>query len=242
VNAAVFYNDYSDKQVRTQVLRNDQLNPIVTNASSAEVTGTELDINWLPDFLEGLSLRAAYTWQDPEYTDFVEPTTAPQRIAAAYYVNPSNDCTTVVQSTTSTSVACQIDLSGNQLERAARNAFYFSADLDRPINGDLEWFVHGDASFTDKRYYEADNVEYWDDVWIFNANAGLTGGRWEAQIYVNNILDDDTIQTGFRGPDFGKQVTLLGFTGGLGANSVYALLPDPRVIGVRASYRFGAAL
>ena len=44
------------------------------------------------------------------------------------------------------------------------------------------------------------------------------------------------------GPDFGQQVTQLGFTAGFGTTHYFATLPDPRVFGIRASYRFGAGL
>ena len=52
-------------------------------------------------------------------------------------------------------------------------------------------------------------------------------------------VDDDTIKSGGSQPEFGEQDQLLGFTAGLGVNGWHGTLPDPRVVGVRANYRFG---
>jgi hypothetical protein len=46
------------------------------------------------------------------------------------------------------------------------------------------------------------------------------------------------LQTGGSGPDFGKQVTELGFTAGLGVSHQFGTLPDPRTFGARIMMRF----
>ena len=58
-------------------------------------------------------------------------------------------------------------------------------------------------------------------------------------MFVDNVFADDTIKTGGSGPDFGPQVRELGFLAGFGVGHYFATAPDPRVIGVRASYQFG---
>ena len=52
-------------------------------------------------------------------------------------------------------------------------------------------------------------------------------------------FDDDTVKSGGSQPEFGEQTQLLGFTAGLGVNGWHGTLPPPRVIGVRANFRFG---
>ena len=54
-------------------------------------------------------------------------------------------------------------------------------------------------------------------------------------ITVDNVFDNDTITTGGSGPDFGLQGSELGFTAGLGVTHFFGVLPNPRVIGVRAN-------
>jgi len=79
-NGALFFQDYTDKQIGTQILISDgqggfQSNPRVINASAAEVWGLELEAIWQPDFLEGLVLSGGYTFLDTQYSDFVDETT-----------------------------------------------------------------------------------------------------------------------------------------------------------------------
>ncbi len=57
--------------------------------------------------------------------------------------------------------------------------------------------------------------------------------------YVDNIMDDDTLKSASSAPDFGRQVTELGFLAGLGVSNTTATLPDPRVFGLRANFAFG---
>jgi len=85
-NGAVFFMDYTDKQVGTQILVPDgqggfRSSPRVINASSAEVWGLELETTWQPDFLEGLALSGSYTYLDTQYTNFVDETTTFYRAA-----------------------------------------------------------------------------------------------------------------------------------------------------------------
>ncbi|MCL4722603.1 MAG: hypothetical protein KJ041_11765, partial [Gammaproteobacteria bacterium] len=71
-----------------------------------------------------------------------------------------------------------------------------------------------------------------------DTSIGLQGDKLDILVYVENLLDDDTIKTGGSGPDFGNQVVELGFTAGLGVNQTFGTLPMPRVLGIRANYKF----
>ncbi len=85
INGALFFQDYTDKQVNTQTVVPDPLNPgnfntspLTINAAGAEVPGLELDVFWSPAFeIVGgnLNLSLSYTWLDAEYTEFALPTT-----------------------------------------------------------------------------------------------------------------------------------------------------------------------
>jgi hypothetical protein len=135
---------------------------------------------------------------------------------------------------------CEIDLSGNQLERQARNAFSGNFSYVRPLPGSMtEWFLEGDASYTSKRYIDADNFNYFDSFWLANFRLGLQTDEWDVVLFVDNAFDDDTFRTGGPGPDFGLQNTRLGFIGGLGLNGYFGIMPDPRSVGVRTNFRFG---
>ena len=107
-----------------------------------------------------------------------------------------------------------------------------------PLIDDTDWFIGLNAAYQDKRYIDVDNFTYFDEFWLLNLQLGLIGEKWEVVGYVDNLLDDDTVKTGGSGPDFGEQVSELGFVAGLGVLFNFAPLPDPRVIGVRLTRRF----
>ncbi len=246
VNSSIFFNDYTDKQIGTQVVRERgdgalELQPRVVNASAAEVWGFELETTWAPSFLEGLVLSAAYTHLDSEFVDFQDRTRSLARAAIAgncslVYVGDNDE---IVEPGTGGTPFCQIDLNGKQLERTPENAFVGQLQLTRPFfQQGFDWFFEVTASFEDERFLDPDNFIKFDDYWIVDARAGLEGESWEFLVYVNNLLDDDTIRTGGSGPDFAQQVTQLGFTAGLGVSHYFGVLPDPQIIGARMTFRF----
>jgi len=231
-NAALFFNDYTDKQVSTQIIdSNGSLQPRVLNASSAEVLGVELDMTWLPAAIDGLLIRAAYTWQDGEYKNFLD------RSSSAIRAGWLEQCDVV---TVGGETRCQFDLSGKALERQAENAFSASFSYTQAFgDSGMDWFLEGDTSFQDKRFVDQDNYVFFDDYWLTNFRLGLETDTWDALIFVDNAFDDDTIRSGGSGPEFSLQSSRLGFTAGLGVNGYFGILPDPRTIGLRTNFRFG---
>ena len=257
LNAALFYLDYTDKQVGTQILVPDgqggfRSNPRVVNASSAEVWGLELEAIWQPSFVEGLTLSGAYTYIDSQYDDFIDETTTFIRTA-----QDAGGCPVIWKDENDVTVAtgtanpnpdlenplfapkCALDLSGNQLERTPEHAFVGSVNLTRPLgNAGLEWFADLNAIFQDERFADQDNFVKYDSFWQVDAKLGLTGESWEFLFYVDNLLDDDTIRSGGSGPDFGEAFGDLGFSAGLVRTHFFAPLTMPRTLGARLSYRF----
>jgi outer membrane receptor protein involved in Fe transport len=235
-NVSGFFQDYTDKQVATQVLVEGTLTPRVLNAGGAEVWGLELETTWQPSFLEGLSLSAAYTYLDAEYTEFMLDSSTPLRAAD----NGSCEIVTVAARTPDEFQSCRYDFAGNQLERTPENAAVFQGSFTRQFGGqDFDWFIDANATWQDERFVNENNTTRFDDYWLVDARLGLSGETWEIIGYVENVFDDDTIRTGGTGPDFGQQVVETGFLGGLGATNYFGNLPDPRTVGVRANYRFG---
>ncbi|KAA0206955.1 MAG: hypothetical protein EDM71_08550 [Proteobacteria bacterium] len=252
-NISGFFQDYTDKQITTQVVENGIATPRVLNASGAEIWGLELELQWQPDFAEGLALTAAYTYLDAKYTKFVDNVTSLQRIAQAY--SAGRDCTLVYLDNPTVpdghtvdpatfqaigSVACQIDYDGAWLERTPEHALALGASYKRPLTDDgIDLLTELSATWQSRRYLDQDNAVWFDPYWNVDARVGLIHPRYEIIAYIDNLLDDDTIRSGGSGPDFGRQVSETGFTGGLGVIHYWGTLPDPRIFGIRATYRFG---
>jgi len=237
VNGAMFFQDYTDKQISTQQLDDGgQLKPVITNAGGAEVWGLEADALWLPSFIDGLTLSASYTFLNAKYTEWNV------NVSSIYNVTRAQQCAVVDDpgSNDPDDKLCNINFAGNALERQPENALVTQLNYTRSLgNTSMEWFVEGNSSYQDKRWIDAENSTYFDSYWLTDIRFGLLADKWDALIYINNVFDDDTIKTGGSGPDFANQVQELGFLAGFGVNHYFATAPDPRVFGIRASYRFG---
>ncbi len=244
LTGSLFLNDYTDKQVNTQLVDESGIvKPVVVNASGAEIWGLELEAIWQPQVVAGLTLSAGYTYLDAVYSDFLDTTRSVVR--AAY----NGQCELVGFDSSGNQVPplsvppaqrfCNIDLAGKHLERTPQNAFIANVQYTAPFMAtDLYWFVEANAAYQDKRYLDPDNAAFLDEYWLVDARAGFTADSFEFLVYVDNVFDDDTIRTGGSGPDFGKQVTELGFTSGLGQSYFHGLLPPPRQVGARITMRF----
>ena len=256
LNGALFFLDYTDKQVGTQILVPDGVggfrsNPRVINASSAEVWGLELEAVWQPSFLEGLTLSAAYTYLDTQYNDFIDETTTFVRAGRAGncpVVWKDIDDDTVATGTTNPNTdlddptfapKCSLDLSGNQLERTPEHAFLGRFNLTRPLGSQgLEWFTEFDAIYQDERFVDQDNQAFFDDFWQVDARLGLAGESLSLTLFVNNLLDDDTIRGGGSGPDFGERISDMGFSAGLVRSHFFGPMTQPRTFGARLLFNF----
>jgi outer membrane receptor protein involved in Fe transport len=241
VNGAVFYDDFKNKQVSTQVpVTNAQgltiLSPRILNAGQAEVLGAELEVIWQP--LDGLTLSGSYTWLDTEYTEYTQKTSGAGRIAYQGNCTPQvidrpNPNAPAGPGNRAT-VTCEVDYSGNELEGAPENAFFGNVRYEHSLVGGTDWFVEADAIFQDQRFSSDDNQMIFPDYWLANFRAGIRNEQWDVLAYVDNAFDNDDIKTGFSDGDIPTF-----FQSNLFLNRATVTLPDPRLYGIRVNYRFG---
>ena len=257
LNGAIFFEDFTDKQVNTQVLvplegGGFQANPRIVNASAAEIWGLELEAIWQPSFFEGLSLGASYTYLDTTYADFVDETGSLVRASM------SGTCPVVWRDSNTNAVVatgpdnpnadpdeptaiakCAVSLTGNDLERTPENAFVGQINVERPFrDAGFDWYAGLNLIYQDERWADFDNYIKLDSFWLIDVRLGLASNAWDVQFYVDNLFDDDTMKTGGNSPDFGPLMADLGFSAGLVQTHYFGPLPDPRRVGVRMTYRF----
>jgi outer membrane receptor protein involved in Fe transport len=244
LNTSLFYQEFDDKLVSSQKQDPDTglLFAAPVNASKATVYGLEIDVAW--QATEALQLTGSYTWLDTEYDDFTSLTKGPSTIADA------GNCT-IVRDPARGVVAgidddfCQIDLSGNELEYAPKNAFVGGFSYRRPLVGETEWLFEGDVVYQDDRYQDAVNTVEFKSYTTADFRLGLMNKQWDIIAYVENAFEDDTIKSSFRNT-YNQGITLVGGSfSPLGSPSTFVLpgnqtpiLPDQRQIGLRVNYRF----
>ncbi len=250
VNSSIFLQDYSQKQIGIQVVSSEGISqPRIVNVEGTKVWGFEFEALWQPGFMEGLTLGLSGTLLDAEYTDYTDDTRNLVKIAQygdcplIYKLGDqeSTDPTDFDPAGTPPVAFCRLDYSGNELERSPKQSYSSSLVLQRPfLDTPFEYLFELNGSWQDERWLEPENAVQLADYARLDMLVGLTSDKWDVVAYMNNVFDDDRFLTGGSGPDFGEQVTQLGFTAGFGTTHYFATLPDPRVIGVRGTYRFGA--
>jgi outer membrane receptor protein involved in Fe transport len=233
LNGAFFYQDFSDKQVTSQILDPGGSGLLVTapvNASSAEIIGLELDTRWW--VTDEFQLYAQYTYMTSEYDEYKQLTSGPAPISEA------GNCTPVTLGTPP-STRCEIDLSGRDLEHVPEHSLVAGAEYRRQINRGLEWSFGANYIFQDERFTNATNTVNLDSYSLWDFRLGLAGDQWQVQGYVDNAFDDDTVKSALANSYLqGLSVAAPPFTFVLPSNQM-PILPDGREIGIRASYWFG---
>jgi iron complex outermembrane receptor protein len=221
VNAAAFYNDYTDQQVPYFFTDpfTGLLNSTVINAGETEISGFEIETSWRP--IEGLTLNLAYTYLDAEYSDFNT-----REILAKAGGEPNSN--TLAQAGNADG-----DFSDNKVVGTPENAVNASARYDFSVFDGIDTYVEVIGTYQDERYLDQGNNLTVPDITLWDAYIGVSGEKWTATLYTLNLTDEDDIQSGLSNVDYGFLPD--GQNVPFGVNLI---LPQPRTVGARFSYKF----
>lgn len=236
VDAALFYNDYTDQQIGVQVNQTGAGDTIVAvpgivNAGAVETQGFEISTDWFP--VDRLNLNLAYAYTDATFKDYVQgpsPTAGPGSFAAC---GVPEGQTSSPQLRTEAGNACA-DFSGNNVAKNPKHALNFGALYRAPLGGSGDtWFVELNGLYRSKRYVDEANLSWMPSYTNFDLRAGLEFERFSVIAFIDNLTDGDTIRSAQRNVDPGNP------EGFAPSRAVIAYLPEPRVAGLRVIYRFG---
>jgi len=224
INFAFFHMDYKDKQAATLTPVPFSISPqgalsVTTNAGKATVDGQEVEffVQATPEF----SLSGSYTHLNPKYTDFVYNTTS------AFDPARTGKCNIIMVGTQPT---CEIDLSGNQIENAARHSAVVTATYTRVLTDTLDGFLQVTGKYRSSRWSDQYNAWKLKANTLVDVKFGVETSKWDLTFYVDNVFDDRTITSA---------ISLLDVAGGsFGPLNMIAYMPDPRRAGVRLGYKF----
>ena len=165
-NAAVFYYDYQDLQVTTQV----GLALQTTNASEASGSGVELDAIWSP--FADFRLQAGVAYLDAKYDEFLQGELDPI-----------------------TFVPVTIDRSGNRLTRAPKWQYNLGADYGHSLGGAGRLDLSAAYVYQSRVYFHAANDDFrsQDGYGLLEARATYTAlsDKWSLSIFGENLLDEN---------------------------------------------------
>ena len=237
VDAAVFYNDYTDQQIGVQLNQTGAGDTIVAvpgiiNAAEVESKGFEIAANWRP--MNRLDLNLGYAFTDATFQDYVQgpaPTAGPGAFAAC---GVAEGQTSSPQIRTEAENACA-DFSGNSVAKSPKHSLNIGALYRAPLGGrGNSWFVELNGQYRSKRFIDEANLSWMPSYTNLDLQAGFDFQRFSVIGFITNLTDDDTIRSAQRNVDPGSPE---GFAPG---RALIAYLPEPRVAGVRVIYRFGS--
>lgn len=218
LNVNAFYDDY--KNLQTSVFNG--LEFLTENAGGFEAKGFEVET--VLRVGEYLSLNAAYTFSDTEFTDYV--TACPESIVASGAAAVAASC----NAAGSTATTPLFQAAGEPLSGAPRHTVTAGADYRQPIGNGLAL----DASGT---YYYRSRVQYdpgeaftnQPGYSIVGANLGIGAedGGWRVGLFARNLFDKK----------FHSAVIGLPFTSGAGTVN-WNTRDGRRTLGVQVSGAF----
>jgi outer membrane receptor protein involved in Fe transport len=255
INGAAFLQDFTDKQVSTQLIIGTTLGNRITNAGGGELQGLELSGQWrVTDTLTagfGVTHFLKY-----EFTDYTTLTSGPAEIARVGNCTP---VTTLITSgtTNSAQTTCSVDRAGKKFEDTPETAAAFNLSYRKPMgDGGRYWFADADYSYVGERFVEDDNSVWLQAYSNVNLRFGLGGDRWSATLFVDNATDDDKVKSAGTTPaiSYGdvRSAVRVPPAGTLPANlrnplspfslaipgGYFAEMPRPRTFGLRVAYKF----
>ena len=137
--------------------------------------GIEVESSWA--LTENWMLGANVAWHDNEYTQFAA---------------------TFVQDITGSR-----NLEGNQAGRYPELMGNASLSFTDSLNADWDWFARGDFMYYGKTWAgSGGNLAYLEGYWLTNVRAGFEREDLRVELFVNNLLEQDTWTAATRYTDF----------------------------------------
>jgi len=221
LNFSVYSYTYDDLQV--DFFNSPSFAFITLNAGEANTEGFELDGEFAPIDIPGLSLRGSVAYNQAEYDNFIAPCWAGQTMALG--------CNSSVPGTNGTPGQ---DISGEPTAMAPEWSASFGVSYDAFLDNGWNYGVAVDGIYSDE--YNASGFAnpnaMRDSYTTLNASLYLSGAddQWQVQLLAKNITDEHIVAGVVDGPSTpvagGEYADQIGFTS------------LPRTLAVQLTYRF----
>lgn len=213
-----FYMDYSDQQVGSLSIDNATgiISGIVENAGQSTVWGLELEAAWRPS--SNFQLSAAYTYLNAKYNTF--------RIVSQS-ANPISEVG-CAETTGTVPNACVLNYDGKRPSDSPKHSVSVSADYTHPLSADWDLTIQQNFRYVSDRFVTISNISTQEAYARVDMSIGISNDAVTALLYVDNLLNDDTVTDANSYLDFGN-----GFS-----PAVIAKRPDPRTVGMRILFDF----
>ncbi|MBI1392781.1 MAG: TonB-dependent receptor plug domain-containing protein [Alphaproteobacteria bacterium] len=239
MNASLYYLDATDVQLTTAVPPvgggGGAVTSVATNQGQGETWGLEAE--FFAELTDNLSLALNYAWTRPEFTVGCD---ADQFIFESggrdFNGIPSPDCS----------------IAGNRYPLISEHMGSFVATYTHPVGNKLEAFYSLNGSYESSKFVQVHNQAETGDAFVLGGQIGVRSGNWQANLFVRNLTNEDSIVLATRwfdlrygfGPNVGRILADGGALGGPNAVSTglprafFGTLRRPRQFGVELNYNF----
>ena len=172
---AAYYLEVDDQQLTSLVeLDTGRTESILVNAGETDAWGMEAELQ--AAVTDNFSLQASYAWTESEFEEYISPEEADLRGGDGSFADTQ----------------LLGDVSGNDSPRVPKHMASLAARYQRALTADRQWYAAGDWSFESSKYAAEHNLIETGDRRLVGLQTGLQQGRWDASLWVRNLLDDDT--------------------------------------------------
>jgi len=106
------------------------------------------------------------------------------------------------------------------------------AKYETPLADERSWFVRGDLTHRGRMWDSIANLAYVPTQVRVNLRGGVQTENWDLTLFVNNLFDDDTLESSRYQSDSATDPFFFQLA------SSEAVLPNKRQAGITVSYRF----
>jgi iron complex outermembrane receptor protein len=219
INADVYHIDSTGLQVYFP--EGDGLHFVIGNVGGTTNTGAEFSVQVVPVTHLQLGLAVAYT--DPKFTSGSYDASN-----AGYCLQIPSCAGRVVQLAPGFK---GVNVQGLELPDVSKLTANFSIDYSQPLTPGIDGFVHADYRYADKQYESVTlfNNAFTGATDIVNLKIGAKRGQFTADLFVKNLLNDQTPL------DVARATEFVNFSGNF---EFTASLPPPRVFGGEIAFHF----
>ena len=172
---AAYYLEVDDQQLTSLVeLDTGRTESILVNAGETDAYGIEAELQ--AAITDNFSLQASYAWTDSEFEEYISPEEADLRGGDGSFADTQ----------------LLGDVSGNDSPRVPRHMASLAARYQQALTAETAWYVAADWTFESSKYAAEHNLIETGDRRLVGLQTGLQQDRWDANIWVRNLFDDDT--------------------------------------------------
>jgi iron complex outermembrane receptor protein len=199
LNASVFYVDWKDAQFRQRLsAAPGAFLTATTNATGITSKGFELEA--AASISERIFINAGFGYADASFDDGTYSTgntrLCDMKSAASSSFAPIPvECIQLDLDGNGVIDTTAPDLSGNQLRRTAKYTANLGVQYMAPLFGSTQWVARIDAAYRSKMYTDLENLQWTPSRTVANARLGLEAPRYDIYLWVENLTDEDTIES-----------------------------------------------